>query len=234
MSALRTLSVRSWVLWSLLLVAAFSLGGCKKKAPEGEQPKAKSEAKAPEGKEQPVGEPNVAPAPVEQPSDGDVKEATAPAAATPEATLEPVEPPPELPPPTGSAVYATDQDKERMAELFAEMWCAELRGATKDQLFELYHKFDYPPLDRWHDDWNAVLVDRNWVRETVARARSRCPEAARNAELNAPPVAPTKPVSGSDLPAPPSPESDAKAAPGAPVASDGGANSPTMPPAGQE
>ncbi len=210
MSVVRATTVRYRLLWSLLLLLTLALWGCKRTKPEPtpekgkEPPKVEEKAEAPEPEPTPQDEP-AAEAPAEV---LDVVVEDAAAEEEPKVLFENVRgepitdptagdsPPPA--PPRGE--YITGTDKKRLADLFVEMWCAEGRGASEAELLKIYHAYDYPPLANWHDYWSASMVDRSWVRDTVARARSRCPDVAqkmkRNENLEAPepPTEPAEPA----------------------------------------
>ena len=120
------------------------------KAPELASPEDATSAK-PEEKAAPAPQ-----APVEEP-----------AARTPDDTA------PVAPKPPAPAI-----DLDRLKGVYVEMWCAERKGADPDALLQLYHRFDYPPIENWYEVWNQALLNPGWARTTVAEARARCPEVA--------------------------------------------------------
>ena len=65
-------------------------------------------------------------------------------------------------------------DRERLKTLFVEMWCAEQRGASAQELLAIYHKYDYPPLENWYAVWHAASMDSQWARNILEAARSNC------------------------------------------------------------
>lgn len=186
MSAFRATVVRYRLLWSALLLLALAMGGCKRSKPQAAPEKGEGASKV--EKEAPAEKPPEA-SPEEEPEADwdedvlsdvpDLQSEEAPSQpepgepiVDPTATDQPVTAPPR-------AEYVTGTDKKRLGALFVDMWCAEGRGATKEELLQIYHGYDYPPLEHWHDYWSASMVDRTWVHDTVARARSRCPDVAR-------------------------------------------------------
>jgi len=83
-------------------------------------------------------------------------------------------------PPEGPVVEARPEtptpavDRERLKAVFVDMWCAEQRGASAEELLAIYHKYDYPPLDNWHAVWHSASVDMQWTRSILEAARSNC------------------------------------------------------------
>jgi hypothetical protein len=65
-------------------------------------------------------------------------------------------------------------DRDRLKALFVEMWCAEHRGASAEELLAIYNRHDYPPLDNWYAVWHQANLDTQWTRSIVEAARSAC------------------------------------------------------------
>lgn len=210
MSVDRANVVRHQPHWSVLMVAVMLvvLVGCKRDKPQTPAaPKESAQKESAQKVEEKGTAPAVAeaekaaPAAAEAPEDGDVQAEEDVAPAVPVVkTKAPVpitdatsdaDPTPTTAP---QGEYVTGTDKKRLAGLFVDMWCAQGRGATQEELLKIYHGYDYPPLSRWHDYWSATMVDRSWVRDTVARARSRCPDVAKMQKNPAKLAVPAAPV----------------------------------------
>jgi hypothetical protein len=215
MRAMRSFEIRAWLPLVLLVALALGLSGCKKKPVAAPPQQGAGQEKQ--------GEP-AEPAPTSP--EKTAEEATAPVDAVAEPEVAPAPPaeekaaelPQDLPRPPQVATTDTPPpgpDRKRLTALFAEMWCAQRRGANGDELLDIYHKYNYPPLDQWYDLWNEALVDRNWARETVAKARTRCPELV-------PPKEALDPAKAPELGVPPKPEAEAAPpAADAPAAAEG-------------
>jgi hypothetical protein len=76
--------------------------------------------------------------------------------------------------PSRNTIQQPAVDRDRLEKVFIELWCAEQAGATSEQLLELYHKFDYPPLANWHGVWNEALLDSIWAKTVLEKAKSKC------------------------------------------------------------
>ncbi len=193
MNVTRATIVRYRVVWCALLLTALAAWGCKRSKPQPTPEKGKEAPKAGEKAPAPTPEPT---AEVEAAKEVPVEVADVVVSDTPveeDAKVlfrnvrgEPITDPTAtsgVPPAEPRAEYVTGTDKKRLAGLFVEMWCAEGRGASEAELLKIYHSYDYPPLENWHDYWSASMVDRSWVRDTVARARSHCPDVAQKMKM---------------------------------------------------
>jgi hypothetical protein len=87
-------------------------------------------------------------------------------------------------------------DRDRLKALFVEMWCAEHRGASAEELLAIYNRHDYPPLDNWYAVWHQANLDTQWTRSIVEAARSACWDVVKDkvapaAQPEGAPAAPT-------------------------------------------
>lgn len=86
--------------------------------------------------------------------------------------------------PSGDQIPSPAVDRDRLKEVFVDMWCAQLGGAGPDELMRIYHKYDYPPLTNWYDVWNKALTDPVWARTVMAAARAKCWNLVKKQEKN--------------------------------------------------
>jgi len=182
------------------LCIAVGAAGCKKQQAEkqGKQPSRKSEKAEQAGPEK---KPGITAEPQADISDDAGDEAAeGPAAGAADKGKEPgemeiidpvspeeVDKPSDKPGPSGGTPSADTInepaiDKERLEKVFITLWCAEQAGASSDELLDLYHKFDYPPLANWHGVWNIAISDTIWARTVLEKAKSHCWNVVKDKE----------------------------------------------------
>ncbi|GEM_PF-5992307 len=81
---------------------------------------------------------------------------------------------------SGSLPEIYQPDYERLMKVFVELYCAKERGASDEELYQMYRKLDYPPLDKWEPAFRQASSLYSWCEEAMNRVRQKCapPEPA--------------------------------------------------------
>ncbi|MGM0578777.1 MAG: hypothetical protein ACQEXJ_23850 [Myxococcota bacterium] len=64
--------------------------------------------------------------------------------------------------------------KEKLAEAYVEIYCAQRKGET-EKLLEIYTKYGFEDPRAWTEAWTEAAEDEPWVARITQRAVRECP-----------------------------------------------------------